>query len=475
MVRTTFVAHLTCAVLIWMTWRVDAEDWTRFRGINGSGVSTSTGLPDTIGPEQNVAWSLEVKAGTSSPVIVAGKLFVTSFDGEDRIIQCLDAKTGQELWRRSVKKVRDENASHPNGPATCTPAADEHNVVVFFPDTALLCYSTTGELRWRAEVGPFHSMHGIANSPILVGDKVLLLADQIQGSFIAAYDLSSGAQVWKVERANGVTGAYSTPSVATRNEGSQLVLASGPQGLFAYQATSGEIAFAVPGVANAPVTVPIVSGATVYLCEPPGAIEPMGKYAEGLDKNKDGKLALEEVKQSVAFFRMLEGMDQRWGNGDGVVEETEWNAAFGSMLDKGGLVAIELPEVGAAPEPNVQWNYQKSVPYVASPVLYDGVLYLIRDQGVFMAIQSADGRVLKVGRLKKGGGQFYASPVAADGKVFVIDTAGRCTVLKVGPEWEELSATEFGDDVIATPAICDGRIYVRTKSKLFCFRLPTNP
>jgi len=178
-----------------MTLRVAAEDWPRFRGVNGSGVSTSKGLPDAIGPETNVAWSIDVQAGTSSPVIVAGKLFVTSFDGEDRIVQCLDAKTGQELWRQSVKKVRDENMSPPNGPATCTPAADEHNVLVFFPDAALLCYSTTGELRWRAEVGPFHSMHGIANSPILVGNKVLLLADQIQGSYIAAYDLASGTQV----------------------------------------------------------------------------------------------------------------------------------------------------------------------------------------------------------------------------------------------------------------------------------------
>ena len=237
-----------------------AEDWPRFRGVNGSGVSTSTGLPDEFGPEKNVAWSVEVKAGTSSPVIVGGKLFITSLDGEDRIVQCLDAKTGQELWRQSVKKVRDENLSPPNGPATCTPAADEQNVVVFFQDTALLCYATTGELRWRAEVGPFHSMHGIANSPILVGDKVLLLADQIQGSYIAGYDVKSGEQVWKVDRANGVTGAYSTPSMATGHDGSQLVLASGPQGLFAYQVASGEIAFSVPGVANAPVTVPVVSG-----------------------------------------------------------------------------------------------------------------------------------------------------------------------------------------------------------------------
>ncbi len=147
MVRMTFAWHILFAVLLVVASRVAAEDWPRFRGVNGSGVSTSTGLPDEFGPEKNVAWSVEVKAGTSSPVIVGGKLFITSLDGEDRIVQCLDAKTGQELWRQSAKKVRDENLSPPNGPATCTPAADEQNVVVFFQDTALLCYATTGELR----------------------------------------------------------------------------------------------------------------------------------------------------------------------------------------------------------------------------------------------------------------------------------------------------------------------------------------
>lgn len=151
------------------------------------------------------------------------------------------------------------------------------------------------------------------------------------------------------------------------------------------------------------------------------------------------------------------------------MEEGEWNAAFGTMLDKGGLVAIQLPQAGGAAEPSVTWTYRKSVPYVASPVLYDNILYLICDQGLFMAVKPTDGEVLKKSRLKKGGGQFYASPVAADGKIYVVDTSGRLTVLKAGAECEELSASEFGEDVIATPAICDGRIYVRTKSKLFCF------
>lgn len=448
---------------------LSAEDWPRFRGDNGAGVSSSAGLPAEIGPDKNVAWSVELPGGTSSPVIVDGKLYVTTFADADRTLRCLDAATGQEIWQQTVQKVRDENASAPNGPATCTPAADQLHVVVFYPDTALICYSNAGQQRWRVEVGPFQSMHGIANSPIIVGDKVILLVDQVQGSYIAAYSLESGEQVWKADRADGLTGAYSTPGAMPADDGQMLVVAAGTQGLCAYRASDGSVAFTVPGVANSPVTVPLVSSSHVYLCEPVGEVEPMSRY-EQLDANQDGKLAIEEVKKYVSMVRMLQGIDQRWGNNDGVVDDAEWNAAFGTMVDKGGLLSIVVPKSGADEEPRIEWNVEKNIPYVASPVHYEGILYVISDGGVLKAVQSSDGKVLKETRLKKGGSSFFASPVAADGKVFLVDTKGRLTVIKADASCEELSTAEFGEEVVATPAICNGRIYVRTKSKLFCFR-----
>jgi outer membrane protein assembly factor BamB len=113
---------------------------------------------------------------------------------------------------------------------------------------------------------------------------------------------------------------------------------------------------------------------------------------------------------------------------------------------------------------------------VASPVFHDGVLYLVDDGGIFMSVNATDGSVLKRGRLKQGGRQFYASPVVADGKVFVVDTDGRLTVIQAGgADWQELSSTELGEPVVATPAICDGRLYVRTASKLYCFGQPRTP
>ena len=449
--------------------RTSGEDWPRFRGPNGTGVSTSTNLPSEIAPDKNVKWSIEVQQGTSSPIVVGGKLFLASYKDDDRTLQCLDAKTGQELWRQTSQKAREENFNRLNGPATCTPAADADHVVVLFPDVGLLCYSLTGELKWRTEVGPFYSMHGMANSPIIAGDKVILLADLVKDSHIAAYDLADGQQVWKVGRLDGVTGGFSTPGVITDSQGAQSIITIGAEGLLAYKIESGEQLFTVPGVSNAPVTVPIICGTSVYLCEPVGEILPMSQYTKDMDANDDGKLSLEEVKRSVAFYRMLENMDLRWGNKDGVVEEAEWNAAFGSMLDKGGLAAVQLPQPDAA-TPSVRWTYTKAVPYIPSPVCYNDVLYIIQDQGgVFMSVNPADGSELKKERLKKGGKDFYASPVAGDGKVYVVDRSGRLTVLKAATEWEELSSADFGEAIDATPAICDGLIYLRTPTKLYCF------
>ena len=156
--------------------------------------------------------------------------------------------------------MRDETASNPNSPATCTPVTDGENVVAFFPDSGLFCYSTDGAEKWRAEVGPFHSMHGITGSPVLVDNLVVLQIDQLRGSELSAYDLASGELAWKVPRIDGLTGAYSTPSVLAGGDGPSLIVTSGPEELAGYLASTGEKVWSVPGVSNAPVTVPLVSG-----------------------------------------------------------------------------------------------------------------------------------------------------------------------------------------------------------------------
>jgi outer membrane protein assembly factor BamB len=312
-------------------------------------------------------------------------------------------------------------------------------------------------------------MHGITGSPVLVDDLVVLQVDQLRGSELAAFNLASGELAWKVPRIDGLTGGYSTPSILPGSDGPSLIVTSGPEELGAYLASTGKKVWSVPGVSNAPVTVPVVSGGRVIVCEPMRTSTTPFNLLAALDANKDGKYTLEEAKRSLPSYRLLERIDTDHGNGDGVIEESEWNAAFGMYLNKGGLVAVDLPSNGASATAEVRWTYRKSVPYIASPLVLDGVLYVVQDGGIVTTFDPETGEVFRRGRLTQGGKNFYASPVAAGGKIFVVDTEGRLTVVKAGREWEELSTTSLGEPCFATPAIYGGRILVRTAEGLYCF------
>ena len=175
------------------------------------------------------------------------------------------------------------------------------------------------------------------------------------------------------------------------------------------------------------------------------------------------------------MYRLLARMDKEWGNDDGVVEASEWTKAFGGGVDKGGLVAVDLQDARGAVKTSVRWDYRKTVPYVASPVVFEKVLYFVQNGGIVTTVDPENGEVLKRGRLKQGGRLFYASAVAADGKVFIVDTAGQMSVLQSGGQWEQLATNALDEPCFATPALYRGHIYVRTSRTLYCFGEPAPP
>ena len=134
-------------------------------------------------------------------------------------------------------------------------------------------------------------------------------------------------------------------------------------------------------------------------------------------------------------------------------------------------IAEDRPAVAAA-QLSFQWRYQKSLPNVPSPLLYKDVLYLMKEGGILTALDPLTGKVLKQGRLQGALGDYFASPVAADDKVFTVSHEGKVTVLKPGGQWEVLAINDLGEDCNATPAIADGRLYIRTRSTLYCFGKP---
>jgi outer membrane protein assembly factor BamB len=139
------------------------------------------------------------------------------------------------------------------------------------------------------------------------------------------------------------------------------------------------------------------------------------------------------------------------------------------MASENGLLAIKLGGEGDMTEKAIRWKYQRPVPQVPSTLLYQGSLFMVNDSGILISFDPATGNVIKQGRLKGAIDKYFASPVGADGKVYLISQDGSVSVVKAAGEWDTLAVNALGDEVFATPAIADGKIFVRTKSALYCF------
>jgi len=194
------------------------------------------------------------------------------------------------------------------------------------------------------------------------------------------------------------------------------------------------------------------------------------------DKNKDGKIQLSELTgdslNDKIMYRIFKSIDKNTGNGDSEVTEEEWNKAFNAGEHAGGLVRTRLNGAGDVTKTNVLWRYTKGIPYVQSALIYNGLLYMIKSGGILTVFDPETGKVLRAARLKDGIGEYYAQPVAGDGKVYFISEGGKVGVIKAGADWEMLSSGEVDGSVVATPAIADSRIYVRTDENLYCFQSP---
>jgi outer membrane protein assembly factor BamB len=437
-----------------------------FRGPNGSGTNQKLQLPET--PDlTHIRWKIDAGKGGSSVVGVGDKLFLTAFDDKSRYLRCLDADTGKLLWTQSIPKLRQETATPPNDPAICTPVSDGVHVAAFFPDAGLVVADLDGKVMWQKDLGPFYSMHGISTSPLLVDNKLILAIDQLRDAYIVALDIQSGNQLWKTERLLGVTGGYSTP-IAMKWRGRDMIVSASPGELVGYNLKDGEKLFACTGVTNAPVGLPVLQGDRIYYCEPPG--EPIPMQALGnADRNNDGVIELAEVKSNLGAYRLIERIDHGFGNGDGKVDQAEWSKGFGTFLNNGGLSCIELYEVDGKIETKVHWKYSKATPYIPSLVLAKDQVAMINDGGILIVFQADSGDIVKRQRLTDATGQYYASPVFDGERLVLANLQGKLSFVQAGGEWKSLAVLDLEERIVATPAIHQGHLLVRTESQLICF------
>ena len=464
-----------------------AAQWPQFRGPNGSGVATAHDLPVQFGPTESVIWKADLPPGHSSPIIANGRIFVTAVESESlvRISRdkaadsgqgklwtiCLDQSTGKVLWRSPVPRPRREQYQVTNSAASPSPVTDGRSVYAFFGDFGLLAFDWDGRERWRLPLGPFNNMNGHGTSPILEGDLVILICDQDSGSYLIAVDKNTGRQRWRVERPE-ITRGYATPAIFRPKSGPAEVIVPGAYLLVSYAVETGEKLWWVRGMSWHPKSAPVISGDMIYVhswetggeVETPTETPTFEETLEKYDANHDGKLASEELPE-----RMRNSFADLDLNRDGAVDRREWDFYRARRAARNSLLAVRHGGRGDLTTTNVVWSMQKFLPNVPSPVLYEGVLYIVKDGGILTSIDPATGKILKQARLAGAPGTYYSSPVAADGKIYTTSLEGKVSVIRAGGEWEVLGVNDLGGEVLATPAIAGDRIYMRTRDRIYCF------
>jgi len=445
-----------------------------FRSDFGVARVAGVSLPENFDAPGMLRWRVPVDSGHSTPVLGGGRIVLTTFRPVEQELAtvALDQQTGQVLWRRVAATPRVEAYHRVSGsPAASTPAFDGERFYVFFGSYGLICYDLEGKTIWEHRMGPFQDEYGAGSSPVLVEDKVILQEDHDLNSFLLALDRHTGKILWKTARPDAVR-SYSTPAVWASGGRTQLLVA-GALELAGYDPANGERLWWVNGLARIVIPVPVAVGERIYMASwAPGgdtgkrvSFDSWPNALAKWDLNHDGQLSKTEIKDGEVlerFYRM--DLDQ-----SGTLDKTEWerHAAIFQRAEN-AVLALKPSGRGELSGGDLLWKYQRGVPYVATPLVDNGILWMVKDGGIVTKLDVASGRMLQEERAGGIGG-YYASPVAGDGKVFFASEQGVLSVIANQQEWRMISSHNFKEKIYATPVIDRSRIYVRTEKALYCF------
>jgi outer membrane protein assembly factor BamB len=446
----------------------DSADWPRFRGPNGSGIAPgSSPLPERLEPGKTSVWSRELPPGISSPVLAGGRIYVTALREKDLLTIALDRASGAILWERKAPAERIEETHSTSSPAAASCAADGSRVVSFFGSYGLIAHDADGNEIWKLPLAPLNNPFGAASSPVIAGDMVILVCDQDRGSFLIALDKTTGKKRWRTERPQFPRG-YSTPVLWERGGRTEIVV-PGTLELKGYALDDGKELWSAAGLARIVNPTAILGDGILFVASfSPGgdageriAMPPFDEYAAANDADKDGRLVNAEVPAGEMKSRFL----QLDADKDGFITRAEWDT-MSRIFDaaRNGIIAFRPDGEKVAKA----WEYARGVPYVPSPIYHEGHVYMVKDGGIFTSLRASTGELVKQGRLPAGG-NYYASPVIGDGKIYVASLAGEVTTIAARPQWEVLASSPLGEGCAATPAIAGGRIYVRTEKRLLAF------
>jgi outer membrane protein assembly factor BamB len=384
-----------------------AENWPCWRGPRLDGTSHEKGVPVHWSATSNVVWKAELPGlGHASPIVWGNRVFVVSAlsDTQDRLLLCLDRRTGKVLWQQTVLTAPLEHKHGLNSFASSTPATDGELVYVAFLDTGRMfvaAYDFTGRQRWVARPGPFASMHGFCTSPILYRDKVILNGDHDGDSYLVALSRVDGRVLWKTPRENH-TRSYCAPLIRPMGGRQQMVLA-GDKCVASYNPDSGSRLWVIDGPTEQFVASPV--------------------YSE---------------RCGLVFIT-------------------------GGFPDH-HILAIRPDGTGNVIQTHIAWRTTRGVAYVPSPIIEGDYFLVVSDGGVAHCFAAATGQLLWTERL----GEQHASLVSAEGRIYFLNDKGVMNVVKAGPEFIRVAQNDISEKCFASPGISQGQIFLRGEHHLFC-------
>ena len=451
-----------------------ADDWPQFRGPNSSGVATSAkGLPEKFSATENVVWSAKLGDSVASPVIVGGRAFTTAMSGETTFsVLAFDAAGGKPLWKRDFETGKLPRITPPNSHASSTPTSDGKRVYAYFSTLGIVAVdAATGEVAWKRPLPlPAYLMDwGAAASPIVHNGLVIFNQDDDLNPALYGIDAETGDIRWKTERPDMLAG-YAVP-VLCEAEGRTDLVVAGTGKMKGYDPATGKERWTCNTLPRTIMTTPVVQNGVIYL-----SVQSYGdetrtvKYAllEWLDTNQDGELARPEVPKEF-----WEKFDRSDANKDAVLKDSELDTAFQSsnnLVGGGSIVhAIRGGGMGDVTKTHVLFNLKNRAPSnLSSCLVVEDQLFVVKQGGISSSFHAKTGEPFWEMKRIKTAGEYFGSPVAGDGKIFVPNKDGFIITLAQGPELKVLSKNDLGEETLATPAIADGRLYVRTRGTLFC-------
>ncbi len=387
---------------------MSAQDWSRFRGPNGAGISSAKTVP-TKWTEKDFNWKLDLPGtGHSSPVAWGDRVFLTSTGDLDGglYVLCVGAESGRIMWRRDLPLAPFKKHKL-NSLAAATPAVDRDRLYVVRtePERYLVTALThEGKTVWERDLGPFVTENGCGPSPIVYQDKVIIGNEQDGPSFITALDVATGKTVWQTPRTSAKS-AYSTPCVFEPKGGRPaLIFNSQAHGIYGVEPDTGKI---------------------------------LWEYDKAFDKRS--------VSSPVVAGEII----------------------FGSCGSGGGgnfVTAIRAGDPSRARKPELAYQLKTSAPYVPTSVAVEDLVWLWSDAGIVTCLHAPTGELRYQERV---GGNFFGSPVWVDGRLFAISTSGEVVVLEASEKFKVLERHPLNELCHTTPAVAGGRMFIRTERRLF--------